>query len=806
MNPENIMWTEKFRPKKVNDLVGDFKEKILQYLQNPESIPHFLLYSKSPGTGKSSLSRAIINELGCDKLILNSSDDRTIDSVREKVKEFSMTQSSIPGLRRCVFLDEVDGMLKVSQDALRNVMETYAKNVFFILTCVRKNTSIYTPFGFKKVQDIKNDIVHTNKSFLENKKIIKGQKNTILTFKTKHGFNIDVTPEHRFLINNKWVEANKLKENDIIDINLSKIYGNNIELENDHYFIFDKEKINDFSNYLIKLGYFKQEYIKQIKELRSKNLLPQEVLIFKNMKVNKKYTIFDIMKLDNNKLKKHRYNKIISNGKNVGVIKTVGNNRHTKYIRIADDLENYNFYRIVDIINKKYNSNYNTKQIYEICRTTNKYTVEEIIKELNSIFNMTSLNYDKISAFGRLLGFMYGDGHLTLNHFHFAGNKKCLTKVKNDINLFFDEKLKIKKNGYKNGNGYCIILTKLPLALLFCYLGCPKGGKVGQTMFVPKICYKNKLLIKSFIQSLFDCECLHMVVNKNNKSINNIRFMQKNLANLFGKDKFFDELCLILKKEFNINSYSLYTYEKFNNQYKFINKRRMNKYLYLKGEEELLKYIEQIGFHYEDYKKRIDIYGYLLYKKNRIGNKVLPFNDWKKEFFKNGLLKDKIINLFRKDGNFEVYDLVLDKEHSYISNGFISHNCNNINKVIEPIQSRCVKIPFAYPKKEEIKKYLEYICLKENLQYTDEGLNKLIDLHYPSIRDCVLTLQDLFTEQKQVTIETVLHTNNLFEEIWKLYKDKNWKEIKRIVLATTVDPRELNTFFWNKTMQEEEPN
>jgi len=135
MKPINHVWVEKYRPKKIDDVVGSVRDKIKNYLKEPLQMPHLLFHSISPGTGKSTMASVIINELGADVLNLNSSIDRKIETIREKVNAFVQTKSSVVGTRRIVFMDEADGLNKYAQDALRNLMETYASNALFILTC-----------------------------------------------------------------------------------------------------------------------------------------------------------------------------------------------------------------------------------------------------------------------------------------------------------------------------------------------------------------------------------------------------------------------------------------------------------------------------------------------------------------------------------------------------------------------------------------------------------------------------------------------------------------------------------------------
>lgn len=131
----NVIFTEKFRPRIFDDLIIDKKSLIMNYLKTPTNIPSFLFTSAHAGTGKTSCSKIIAKHLKCDTLSLNASDERGIDTVREKIKTFAESMSSLEGMKRCVFSDESENYTSIAQDALKNIIETYSDNCFFIFTC-----------------------------------------------------------------------------------------------------------------------------------------------------------------------------------------------------------------------------------------------------------------------------------------------------------------------------------------------------------------------------------------------------------------------------------------------------------------------------------------------------------------------------------------------------------------------------------------------------------------------------------------------------------------------------------------------
>lgn len=141
---KNLIWTEKYRPKNLDEFIGD-RTKVKELIKEPLAMPNFLLVSRSPGTGKTSLGYVIKNEIGCpdsDFLILNSSDDRKIETIRTTVKDFAITMRRKKSVPRLILMDEGDGMMSTAQNALRFLMEKYSSNCKFIITANDENKII----------------------------------------------------------------------------------------------------------------------------------------------------------------------------------------------------------------------------------------------------------------------------------------------------------------------------------------------------------------------------------------------------------------------------------------------------------------------------------------------------------------------------------------------------------------------------------------------------------------------------------------------------------------------------------------
>ncbi|MBI3334782.1 replication factor C small subunit [Candidatus Pacearchaeota archaeon] len=177
---QSDIWTEKYRPGKFEEVVGQHEIiKRVSSLVQALNIPH-MMFAGPAGTGKSTLALVVVKALFGEKwkdnyLELNASDERGIDVVRQKVKDFARTKAleNIPF--KVIFLDEADALTREAQQALRRTMENYTHTCRFILSC-NYSSNIIDPiqsrcvvFRFRLLE--KKDIVEIVKRISEREKL-----------------------------------------------------------------------------------------------------------------------------------------------------------------------------------------------------------------------------------------------------------------------------------------------------------------------------------------------------------------------------------------------------------------------------------------------------------------------------------------------------------------------------------------------------------------------------------------------------------------------------------------------------------
>ena len=139
---EQMLWVEKYRPKTIEDCIlpESIKSTFQEYV-NKKQIPNLLL-SGTAGVGKTTIAKALCEEVGCDYIVINGSDESGIDTFRTKIKNYA-SSVSLTGGRKVIIIDEADYLNPNStQPAMRGAIEEFSSNCSFIFTCNYKNRII----------------------------------------------------------------------------------------------------------------------------------------------------------------------------------------------------------------------------------------------------------------------------------------------------------------------------------------------------------------------------------------------------------------------------------------------------------------------------------------------------------------------------------------------------------------------------------------------------------------------------------------------------------------------------------------
>ena len=129
------LWVEKYRPKTLDDCIlpKKIKEDLQAFIEKGD-IPNLIFHSRNSGVGKTTVARALVDQLGYDVLFINASLENGIDVLRNKIATFASTVSLVAS-KKCVILDEADQLSQAMQPALRGFIEQFSTNVRFIFTC-----------------------------------------------------------------------------------------------------------------------------------------------------------------------------------------------------------------------------------------------------------------------------------------------------------------------------------------------------------------------------------------------------------------------------------------------------------------------------------------------------------------------------------------------------------------------------------------------------------------------------------------------------------------------------------------------
>lgn len=671
----STIWTEKYRPSTFAEIKGqkEIVEKIKAFVES-QNMPH-LLFAGPAGVGKTTLSLVIAKQLfgpnwRDNTLELNASDERGIDVIRVKVKDFARTRSIGNVPFKLIYLDESDALTKEAQQALRRTMENYTQTCRFILSCVTPDTTILLPqereiMAKEFMEQYEHDTkyihiqnVSTNNNSTKKDLVLATVKlpassigKKVLQITTMTGRKLKLTDDHKLLTIQGWKEAGKLTKEDklLVYPNLEGTPAEEnpkriVDIQRFMDFIVSSEekdglqKIENAATFRNLMSPEKQKILKRIMELRvvidkGKGLTEREFEVYKFIKNN--YQISRKELQEKLALTRMGVNYLLTSLEKKGYIKRIVNKKiHSFIILDLEALVLRNDMHIKKIIEKEFN----IKISYTVVKKSKDLTIlrgrmDRTLGELKrkELLDITYNDIEKVGALARICGFMLGDGHLVHNNIrlHFSGNELALREVQKDLEILgYPNFSKISSMHLKNtifgrtfeGTSTSFTLDSRSFSLLLQYLGIPSGDKVVISYFVPQFVLEGtKYVQREFLRALFGCDADKPNYNKMNFGALSLR---QNKAVSLSKEmlQFYDQLTDLFFK-FGVSSYV-----NIRNKGEIREKDKVRvltfELVIRANNNNLFKFFSRIGYAYEKYKDNLSRLSaeYLRHKLNLIKN------------------------------------------------------------------------------------------------------------------------------------------------------------------------------------------
>ena len=823
-------WVEKYRPVKLDDIVGQRHiVKRLKYYAKTGSMPH-LLFAGPAGVGKTTSALCLARELFGENwrhnfLELNASDERGIDVIREKVKEFARTKPVAGASFKIIFLDEADALTQDAQQALRRTMEMFSNNVRFILSCVTGDTRIYTP-DEREVR-IRDFMEHFRNGLLNEVSNRAGRDTVVaaVAFNSRvighpvfrltleSGRIIEATGDHMFLTPEGWVTTYELEEGSEVlvrptlegtpyeedgrpIIDLVELYRFLEKIEREH----GLKSLEEAKSFRELLTGDKEKVLSRALELRAE---------MENGLTNREAELLALISTEGTTraelqekvgLSRVRLNQLLQSLEKKGYVERKVEGRKQFVRKVRDGRPVRNAMDVKRILEEEFGIGISYTTVRRLLAGELSGIAYNVLREVREKW-LVRYDDERAGILARVLGFLLGDGHLSRRGVRtwFNSSREELEALTEDLrrlglspSAIIERESSSEIDGRRvEGTIHMLYVDSSAFHALMRFWGVEAGNKTVKGYTVPKWIKEGNLFVKrEFLRGLFGADGTKPSGKRYN--FNGIKLeMRASRESLERTTEFFNDVAEFLR-EFDVDSKIVVSPTEKKDRFivrlivtpndanylrfltrvgyayvKDLHARLVGEYLRIKlaYKEMILPEIAERAVEMAQATNPTRAAKVLGVKRDFVVNRLMEVpvgitRDFMtfEEFSRERTLGDYVIERVikrEKLGYLDVFDVTCARDHSFISNGLVSHNCNYSSKIIEPIQSRCAIFRFRPLSDEDIAGRIRYIAEKEGLELTEEGLQALLYVAEGDLRRAINVLQAAAALDRKITDENV---------------------------------------------------